>query len=310
MKINFKNRSIFVVVIFLSLFFVGNLSYAQTWTQTQDQIKENTQQIKNINEKITDLKDNYRLLYDGAKNQNDQLGNLISYSGYLLAILGLILAWYINRQYEKIKEMKDMVGNTKKYIDEHNKELYIKIKRDETLSLLERLMEVPEDITNICDLLLSRDLLEEDFLHIKEAYLKIKNNDISNISAQGSYITLLLQHFTYESLKDEDIRDEIILSINTQNLHSMFQRDIKNLFCHIFKYLKEFGVSDEKSKTIIKNLFYYYSKSKFLLNNELKEYIKSKLIENGFKNSVIASIAKEKALNDNVYILWIDSIFS
>jgi len=298
-----KNK-ILAFLIVVSLFTIVKTTYAQTWVQTQDQIKENTQQIKNLEEKMVDLKDNYRILYDGAKNQNDQLGNLISYSGYLLAILGLILAWYINRQYEKIKEMKDIVESTKKYIDGHSKELYIKIKRDETIELLNGLQEVPEDISNICNLLLYRDLLEDDFKYLKDPYLKIKD-DVSQRNAKYQYAILLAQHFPYQSLKDADLKTEIISWINHPLLNGMFVRDVKNFFDKVFQYLGEFGISDEQNKTLIKNLFYYYSKSIFITNIELQNYINKVVRESKLD---IFSIAKEQAPTDTVYTDWVDSI--
>ncbi len=308
MKKNNTQKYIVTLIIFVSLFFVSKLSFAQTWTQTQDQIKENTQQIKNIEDKMIDLKDNYRLLYDGAKNQNDQLGHLISYSGYVLAIFGILFAWYINLQYEKIKKMKDTVESTKKYIDEHNKELYKKIKRDETIGLLDRLKEVPEDISNICPLLLSRELLEQDYQYIKESYLKIKDVRYNGV-AKNEYVILFIQHFPYQSLKDADLKTEIIAYIDVFLLNHMFDRDIKNLFDQIFKYLREVGINDEQNKTIIKNLFFNYSKSEFKENIGLQNYIKETLTKYQMKTTNLVHVLKEQTPTDTVYIAWVDSIF-
>lgn len=316
MKKNNVKKYAIILVIFTSLFSVDKTSCGQTWTQAQNKIIENTQQIENINGRIIDLKDSYRLLYDGAKNQNDQLSNQISFASYLLGGISLIitfggifLAWYINRQYEKIREMKDVVEATKKVIDSHATDLYIKLKREETLSLLERLRDVPEDITNICQLLLSRDLLNTDFSCLKEAYLKIKKVIPIDGEVKGNYVTLFMQHFAYESLKDQDLRDEIISNINAQNLHNMFARDIKNFFDQSLKYLSEFGIDNDQSTRIIKNLFFNYSKSKFQTNIEMQNYIKERLSECKLKTDKVASIAKEQAMTDSVYVTWVDSIF-
>lgn len=305
-----KNKVLFILFI-VSLFFVVEKVNAQTWietwNETQNQIKENTQQIENIESKMIDLKNNYRLLYDGAKNQNDQLSNQISYSGYILTVLGLLLAWYINRQYEKIKEMKEIVEKTKEYIDENDKELYEKIKRDETVGLLNRLKEVPEDVSNICSLLLSRDLLEEDYECLKKAYLKAKEGDsIKNVTDQ--YIVLLMQHFPYLSLKDSDLRAEMITYINVSLLNNMFERDVSNLFGEIFKYLKEFGVTDEENKTIIKNLFKGYFDSRFKENERLQTFIKRIILRSGVNILIISSIAKEQNLENAIYTDWVNMI--
>lgn len=310
-----QKNAIIIILIAVGLFFVSKISNAQTWVQMQDQVKENTQQINNVEDKMVNLNDNYKLLYDGAKNQNDQLGNQISFASYLLGgvsfiftVLGIFLAWYINRQYEKIKEMKDTVESTKKYIDEHNKELYRRVKRDETIELLNRLKEVPEDITNICPLLLSRNLLEEDYQSLRESYLKIKN-DLLNRQAVDDYIVLLTQHFVYQSLKDAELRTEIITLINPVLIYNMFDRDIRNFFNEVFKFIKEFGINDEQNKTMIKNLFYHYSRSKFQTNIELQNYIKEIILKYNINTIDISNIAKEQAPADTVYINWLDSIF-
>lgn len=289
---------------------MNRFSYAQTtFIEVRNQTKDNTQRIQDIEDKMLDLKDNYRLLYDGAKNQNDQLGNLISYSGYILAILGIILAAYINSQYKKIKELKDIVETTKEYIDKDNKKLYENITRDETLKLLKRLKEVPEDITNIYHLLFSRDLLEEDYISLKEQYLKIKN-DNSQREAKDIYIMLLMQHFPYQSLKDSELKTEVISKIDLDSLNSMFSRDIKNFFVETLKYLKEFGIGHEQEKTIIKNLFYFYSKSHFQANVELNNYIKESVVKSSLNVLDIHSVAKEQAPTDSTYTNWLNSIFS
>ncbi len=302
-----QNRIITFFIAIISLFILSNFTYAQTtFVEVRDQTKENTQQIKNIGENIGDLKENYRLLYDGAKNQNDQLGNQISFLSYILAIFGFLFAWYINIQYEKIREMKDIVKSTKEYIDGHNNELYEKITRDETVKLLTRLKEVPEDIENICQLLLSRDLLEEDYSYLKEPYLKIKNDELQG-TAKDEYIILFLQHFPYQSLKDPDLKIEIVSNVNLNKFNGMFIRDVKNLFDGVFKYLKEFGVIDEENKLIIKNLFYNYSKSKFQANIELKNFIKDIILKFQLNTADVLAIAKEQAPNDSLYMNWLNS---
>lgn len=299
------NNTIFIFVFILSLFFAPKISYAKNlFFQMQDQIMENTQRVENIEIRMIDLKDNYRLLYDGAKNQNDQLGNLISFSSFILAFFGIFLVLYVNRQYKKIKEMKEIVEDTKQYIDKHNKQLYIQIKRDETIELLNRLKEVPEDITNLCQLLLSRDLLEEDYLRLKESYLKARESDYD------LYIVLFMQHFPFQSLKDSDLKDKIISNIDSYKLNQMFNRDIENLFDGVFKYIKEFGINDEQNKTIIKNLFYNYYKSEFQSNVALQDFIKNLFLKYSLEKTEIFIIAKEHTHSNKPYTEWIDSTFN
>ena len=74
----YRIETIFILILYLLLicFFPLNV-----WSKVslQDQVDENTQQIQVIESKIVDLKDNYKLLYDGAKNQNDQISDQISF---------------------------------------------------------------------------------------------------------------------------------------------------------------------------------------------------------------------------------------
>lgn len=314
---NSPQKYLTILAIFMSLFFVGKLSYAQTWTETQDRIKENAQRIEIIDETISDLKSDYRLLYDGAKNQNDQLSNQISFANCLLGslsvfltILGFSLAWYINNQFGKIEKMKNIIEDTKKAIYEHSTDLYKKLKREETLSLLMRLDEVPEDIGNIIGLLLSRELERADFLYLKTPYLKIKNILPLDQIAINNYMTLLMQHFPYESLEDLDIKRDFINNIDISELNMMFSRDIKNFFDQTLKYLKNFDVSSKENKNIIKKLFYNYSHSKFIKNTEIQDYIKKKLTEYNMKTPQIVSILKEQAPTETTYTAWIDLIFT
>lgn len=312
------NLHVYILIIAAITFFAApnNIVQAQTFIQIQSQVKENTQQISRMEAAIGDLKDNYRLLYDGAKNQNDQLGNQISWSNYLLSLLslivtvgGLFLAWYINRQYEKIKQMKEIVDKTKKAIDGHTSDLYKKLKREETVSLLQRLMIVPEDISNVCHLLLSRDLRSDDFVYLKGLYLKTKNSPLPNSRGLSDYMTLLIQHFPYESLIDEDLKGEVAKNITLSILNHMFIKDIKNFFDNVLRYLKEFRIDSEINKDIIGNLFYQYSKSVFKQDVDLKTYIKELLIKNGLKTAITVTILKQKASSDLEYIAFLDSIF-
>lgn len=309
MKIDQSRKVRFLLVsLYLVSFLLPQVSFAQTtFVEVREQTKGNSIQIENIKDKILDLKDNYHLLYDGAKNQNDQLSNMLSYSGILLAIMGLIFASYINTQYEKIKEMKETVEDTKKYIEGHGEQLYLKIKRDETRGLLERLEMVPEDVLNVSILLLARELLDEDYIKLRNSFLKVAKNPSQRL-AKGAYIILFMQHFPYQSLKDADVKSEIISNINISSLNNMFDRDIRNFFEQTFRYLKEFGIGGEESKTIVKNLLYNYSKSSFQTNVELRDYIKKTALEHSLNISELSVIAKEQAPADTIYLAWINTL--
>jgi hypothetical protein len=289
---------------------MGSFAYAQTsFVEVRDQVKTNTREISIISEKFLDLKENYKLLYDGAKNLNDQLSNQISFAQYLLGALsflltlcGVVLALYINSLYEKIKTMKDFVEDAKGNIDK----LYERLRREETIALLTRLREVPEDIGNLASLLLSRDLLDEDFPALKEAYLKYKK-DTSIGAHVESYFILFFQHFSYQVFKDLELKADAVSHLNQSTVRSMFKRDMENLIDGVFKFIKEFGFEDELHKTVIKNFFYHYSRSKFQSDIKLKAHIRSVITASGVNSASIIEIAQVQAPNDTVFIAWLNS---
>lgn len=300
-----------IIVIFIPIF-----SFAQTWEQVKDRVKENTYQIESISEKVSDIKDNYHLLYEGSKNQNDQLSNQISFAGYLLGIfsllltgLGIYLAWHVNSQFEKIKEMKAIVEETKKAIEGNSTNLYKKLKKEETISYLMRLDEVPEDISNIISILLSRDMVDIDYLYIKKPYLKFKKIIPLSLNGLGEYQLLLIQHFLYQSLGDTDLKNDIMNNLNNGNLNHMFAGDIKNLFDQSLKYLTESSLVSVDNKDFVKNLFYKYFESKFSQNSDLRSDIISILEKYGMKTEYVYSILKEKKTENIKYAEWLELYF-
>lgn len=316
MKINL----IFILAI-ITCFLIFQPTYAQTWTQLTNQVNDNESKVKNIENiiedirsRIDDTKENYKLLYDGAKDQNNQLSFQISFLSCLMAafsifltVIGSFFAWYINHQYKKIKEIKNDVAETQEYINQNNKKLYEEIKRDETISLIERLKDVPEDVANIAQLLFFKELKEEDFINLKDAYLKYLEIETEE---KETYLSLLLQHFPYLSLKDNGLRKDIISNIDYTMFDAMFQRDIKHFFDDSFKYLEEFEINSDDSQNIIKKSFYQYYKSKFKMNIELNDYIKDLIKKYKLTSDKIYDIAKTAASSETAYIAWLNPILN
>ena len=112
------------------------------------------------------------------------ISNQLSAAMYVLAIIGVfgvILGVYINNKAKQVGEIKKNVEETLGKIERINdginnnkEEFYKEIKRNETLSFLDRLIEVPEDIINIFPILASRKLQKNDFSKFTQAYHKSK----------------------------------------------------------------------------------------------------------------------------------------
>ncbi len=302
----------FFLLVF-SMFFHVDVSYAQTsFVEVRDQVKDNTREIKTISETLPELRENYRLLYDGAKDQNDQLSdqisslqNFIEIASGVFALLGFILGFYVTTLYKNIKRMSDMV--TKATVATTDK-LYRKVHRSETIGKLERLMEVPEDIGNISQQLLSRELLEEDFLVLKEIYLKAKNNTYARTQA-GDYLILFFQHFPLLTLKDADLKVDALSSLTPRTINQMFERDVKNFISGLFKFLGESGTGDTANRDLIKFFFPSLFRSKFTSDVDLKSYIRTEMTKNNLTTTTISAIALEQAPADSAFTTWLDSVF-
>lgn len=119
----------------------------------------------------------------------------------------------------KIQELQNIYSN----IQENSQEIYRKLRREETIALLERLENVPDDIVNIADIMLARDLEESDFSKLFNAYQKLiirytelynahsvaeirKNNSLF-AELEGSYSLQFAQHFMGQSILKPEIRD-------------------------------------------------------------------------------------------------------
>ena len=254
----------FKLLIILLIFSSINISFAQTWDEIKTQTSENTLQIQKINDQIPEIKDNYKLLYDGAQNQNNQLSNQIGNSNnfiglisLVLTIFGVLLGIYIENRYKNIKEIQRIIKDTKDFIEGHNSTLYERIKDEESTFLLKRLIEIPEDIDNIVELLLSRNLKSNHFTLLCEAYEKARQIP-EFTSIKDSYLLNFNQHFPYESLNSnmsQDVKD----FLSPSSLNSMFWNDLEKYTKAVIK----FSVENKDNSLLIKLFSCTYLSPKF-----------------------------------------------
>lgn len=326
MKFTIVTKLFIFYTILISGLFAANVSFAQnepsisdnhSMVELETQSREQALQIRHLENQAQDLKDNYKLLYEGAKDQNDKLSNQISIANYslglatlFLTVVGIFLAWYINKLIEKVDRAKLEVDTVKKAIDDNASELFKKLKREETMGLLERLREVPEDVSNIGPLLFSRDLLESDFTYLKDSYLKIKHGLHKDRDAESTYISLLMQHFPYLAFKDEILNADMVSNISWININHMFSRDVRYFIDQALMFFGESSVQSESNREVIKKLFFHFFKSKYGNNTDLRNYISKRLSAHGLKTDTVADLAKGEAPTEADYLTWIDNFFS
>lgn len=205
------------------------------------------------------------------ETSNDCIANQLSAASFLLAIIAIVIAIvggflgiYIRNKKKQIEAIAATIDKKEKTIEKVSEatkeldkqikgnigELYNKLRNEETKALLDRLVLEPRDIGNLVKLLLARDLDEKGFSKLREAYLKLKNeseeelseDDMSYIKievpADENYILLFFQHYSYQALKDDEIRPSLVKEFN-DNCHVAFKRDLIKTTIDICKALNE-----------------------------------------------------------------------
>nr|WP_315158092.1 hypothetical protein [uncultured Flavobacterium sp.] len=195
--------------------------------------------------------------FDGVSTELGASSNSISMFSIIIAILSIGLGLYITKIEKSIKTMVEdsetlmqknieIKKNVEALSDKITKDsggLYKIIRNEESNHLLDRLISVPEDILNLFYSIASRDLEEQHFFKLKEAYLQIKDDD----AYSEDYLTLLFQHFTGLSLLDEDIRLEFLNNIKV-SLKNSFKSDIVKSSKDFFDTIVEQEIDNYKSE--------------------------------------------------------------
>lgn len=194
------------------------------------------------------LRNNVEILENQVNNlkgllshSNDTIANEIAISDRFLSIasfvfaltallIGVYITWCSNKM-DKMKKsveqkeqdiirLKEIVESTNRQIQDDIHGVYERLRLEETNTLIERLRQVPEDISNIINLLLSRDLPETSFSILREAYDKVDNPAYIK-----DYFMLFFQHFADRILKDLKLRSYLIENIN-ELVQYAFKNDI------------------------------------------------------------------------------------
>lgn len=226
-----------ILIIVFTIFLLKNTAYSQKKTESDSSANR---KYSLLNDRIANLEKKI----ESDRNINDRTFNSISVqlsvSSYLFTIMGIffsivaigvgVYVTFVERKIVKIREsnqeLLNKTLNAKKEVEELNdliqkdvSGLYYKIKREETIDLLNRLKEIPKDILNIQQLLLTRELLPEDFEKLKVAFLKVSK------PYREAYLFQFFQHFLFDSMNHEEIRKEL-LTIMPQVIEASFENDI------------------------------------------------------------------------------------
>ena len=265
-----KQLLIILLIMPISLFAIEKSDSIATLQNTK--IVNNIEKIETIQKEIKELNQKHIAqgnLHDKTINSISSQIGAVSYNltifGILFAIGAIVLGIYVTRIENKVVRIREentsllnqTIKNKEEVVAINNliqkdiNGLYEKIKREETLHLLNRLTVVPEDITNLGDLLVSRELEREDFQILKKAYLKIKNCSkepralfSSQMSYAETYKLLFFQHFLDLAIKDKDIGPDLIDYYQT-GISCSFENDIIKSSTDFIKAIIELDYSSK-----------------------------------------------------------------
>lgn len=276
------------------------------------------------------------------ETSNDSIGNQLSAATFwleaiaiIIAIGGALLGIYINRKKKQIefiaetidkkKEVVDNVADATKELDRkiHSdmSSLYKDLRKEETNALLDRLILEPGDVTNLIKQLFARDLEDEFYGKLKEAYLKLKalegndggkeksddnakkkpkNNLLTglwgfNESAEGDYVLLFYQHFCFQSLKDADICPSLVEGF-VQACSLAFKRDIIKSTIDLCKAL-----SDSDSTFNKEDVLTAYLKALNFSKHKNLEDLRN-IMEQNITPQTLLPNAIERCTQDGVYL--------
>ena len=155
----------------------------------------------------------------------------------IITIGGIFLGWFINRKEknvqallmqvetkkEEVEKLEEKTSKTKDDIVELNNNingdiegLYERLKKEETVSLFRRLVEVPWDISNVGTLLLARKIDISNFKYLVLAYRNLKDSGTDGqtggimYSYKDMYLVQFFQHFCGPAISHSLIKDDLI----------------------------------------------------------------------------------------------------
>ena len=219
-------KLIFVPVLFFSILLVPQTKQDTTWKVRINKIENELTNIskQNTEAEIENLKDKLEFQQKLIEQTSNSVSNQLNAASYSLTIFEILFAiaaiglgfyvTYIERKIVKIgEENKELLAKNQKIKEDieavnnliqsdiHN--LFVKIKREETDYILDRLVKAPKEIRDAGYTLLSRELQSENFSKLRQAYL---NSDQSDLNDEYYWEKLFIRHFLLQTLKDEQLR--------------------------------------------------------------------------------------------------------
>lgn len=312
-----QNHSIVYNSMIDSLWAISIESHLSGMQNTIDSLQS---ELTTLQTKTVFLTEIIQTSNDSIANQLSAANNLLAFIAIALTIVGAIIGFYIRRKKLEVEGMVKLVDEKKQTVDDiaqttkelddkinsNLKELYQKMRKEETNALLDRLVLEPRDISNLVGLLLARDLDEDGFAKVREAYLKLDAEPEEDpdagigffrISASSSdeYNLLFFQHYCNQAVKDDLIRPDFVKGF-AENCKKAFKRDIIKSTIDLCRAL-----SDETSVFNKEEVLTTYLKALNGCKHKNLEELRNILEQNITPQSLLEK-AKEQCTRDGVYL--------
>lgn len=307
-------------------------------TNTEYQLNNVSCEVDTLQYRLFAIQDKTDMLSAIIETSNESISNQLSAATFwleaiaiIIAIGGGILGYYVTRKKRQIEaiaqtidEKKQIVDKVAKATEELDKKihsdmtsLYDDLRKEETNALLDRLIFEPGDITNLIKQLFARDLDDEFYIKLKEAYLKLlstvddeekskKDTDKTVIkprnilynnlgykeTAEGDYVLLFFQHFCYLSIKDADICPSLVVGFGV-SCNLAFKRDIIKSTIDLCKALSE-SDSVFNKEDVLTAYLKALNNSKHRNLNELRNIMEQNITPQALLHNAIERCTKDK----------------
>lgn len=275
--------------------------------------------VDSLQAKLDALQGKTELLSNVIETANDGVSNQLASATFwleviaiLIVIVGGVIGYYINYRKKQIEEIASLVEEKKHSVEKmaseterldasinHNlKNVYIKLRKEETDVILDRLIQEPYDISNLEELLLSREIGKDNFPKLREAYLKFVREEeelspeVQNTYNTMRYVILFFQHFFYDSIRDDSIR-EILVKYFDEACTAAFKRDIINSTIELCRALSN-ETSTFNKEDVLVNYLKAIDKSKHKTFMDLKNIFEQNLVPQTLLQRAIKRCKKEK----------------
>ena len=258
-------RRICFFLIFAVIF--ESLSYSAI--PIHSEIKEIRNEIQKLHEKeiIVDVRDSViestvKQMKDMQDLSNSSVSKSLDASNRMIGIFAIIVAigvtflgCYINWIQRRVKSLLTKVEDKENSVRSISNDLqsdfdsvYKRVRRADTISLLERLIVVPQDISNVGEALMARELIIDDYEQLKQAYYSLLSYgdkefviNSAGLKAGHAYGILFIQNFLVSSLFDPDpqIRDLVSSIIYSWAERSAFPNDMEKVAKELAPLLKD-----------------------------------------------------------------------